>query len=144
MSERYFHGGIPGLRPGNRLEGGQQRPVHAGCQICAARARGKVATVAGIPIDMPSGRPDRIYITTDKDYARFYASLYGRGDLYLVDPVGEIEPSPEDHFPTWTVEAAVVVEVYQAAVLLTTSQRRRLQRRWEEADARALTTATVR
>lgn len=136
---RLWHGGVPGLRPGDLLIPGQERRHHDGCPYCEARQ----AQAAGS--DMPtldplSHRPDRVYLTSVREYARFYASLYGRGDLYRVEPLdsAEIEPSAEDHFPAWTAPAARVLAVYDRAVLLTWAQRRRLLRDWTEADARAL------
>lgn len=136
MSEaalRYFHGGVPGLKPGDTII---PSPPHVidGCKVCEARAMGQTATVGGAAIDPPTGRPDRVYITSDRDYARFYASRYWYGDLYTVEPVGQLEPSTEDPFPTWCVPSARVASVYTRAVLLTPSQRRSLLRRWFDAD----------
>jgi hypothetical protein len=134
---RLWHGGVPGLRAGDVLTGGNSRRLIEGCAICEARSAGQTANVAGNPIDPPSARPDRLYVTTDRDYARHYASLYGRGDLYRVEPVdvGDLEPSAEDHFPTWTTAAARVLAVYDRAVRLTPGQRRALWRAWTVADA---------
>ncbi|MCZ1001132.1 hypothetical protein O1M63_28760 [Streptomyces mirabilis] len=130
---RYFHGGVPGLNPGDLIA---PSPPHVvdGCKVCEARAQGLTAMVGGKAVDPPTGRPDRVYITSDRDYARFYASRYWYGDLYTVEPVGELEASTEDPFPTWCVPAARVVSVYTRAVQLTRSQRRSLLRRWTEAD----------
>lgn len=106
--------------------------------MCQARGAGLTAVIAGVgPVDPPTQRPDRVYVTTDRDYARFYASLYGRGDLYVVEPVGEAEPSEEDRFPSWTVPAARVRAVYDRCVQLTPGQRRSLLRRWTAADLAA-------
>lgn len=127
---RYFHGGVPGLKPGDLIEPHEPNVVD-GCAICQARATGQTVFVDGEPIDPPTGRPDRVYITTDKEYARHYASKFPRGDLYVVEPAGELEPSTEDPFPTWCAPAAVVRSVYERAVLLTWGERRRLQRRWQ-------------
>lgn len=138
---RLWHGGVPGLRPGDTLTGGNERRLHDGCPYCQARATGGFLTGPdGSAIDAPSAHPDRVYVTTDREYARFYASLWGRGDLYRVEPAspGDIEPSPEDHFLSWTMPAARVVAVYARAVTLTMSQRRTLLRRWQLADAAAL------
>ena len=109
----YYHGGIGGLRPGAMLV---PSPPHVtdGCPICVARAAGRVCTVAEYrlwleafgeravpvlrslsdakpsdPIDPPSGR-QALYITTDLRYARWYAAR-SEGDLYRVEPVGEID-----------------------------------------------------
>lgn len=67
---RYFHGGVPGLRPGDLVIPHPPR-VLDGCPVCAARAQGLTATLDGHPVDPPTRRADRVYITTDCDYARF-------------------------------------------------------------------------
>lgn len=131
---RYWHGGIPGLRPGDLIQPGHQRPAVDGCPVCAARNAGQVAVINGEPIDGPSAHTDGVYLTEDREYARFYASLYGRGDLYRVEAVGEARPSEEDRFPTVIAPAARVLAAYDRAVLLTPTQRRALNRRWTELD----------
>ncbi|MFB7323441.1 hypothetical protein [Streptomyces sp. NPDC056190] len=131
---RYFHGGVPGLKPGDLITPHAPNVID-GCAVCEARPAGRTATTAGgQPIDPPTGRPDRVYITTDRDYARWYASRYWLGDLYTVEPVGDVEPSTEDPFPTWCAAAARVTSVYTRAVRLNPHQRRTLLRRWGRAD----------
>ena len=131
---RYFNGGIPGLKPGDLITPHPPNVVD-GCAICAAKAAGQQPFVEGLGIVDPlTGRPDRVYITSDREYARFYASKHPRGDLYVVEPEGDVEPSTEDHFPTWSVPAARVRSVYDRYVLLTPKQRRQLLRRWTQAD----------
>lgn len=138
MTGRLWHGGVPDLRPGDLIEPGGTRRHHDGCQFCEARANGQaVVAPDGSLIDPPTGRLDRVYLTTDRDYARFYASLWGRGDLYRVDPMGAVEWSAEDHFETWCAESARVVAVVDRAVLLTPGQRRSLDRKWAAADRAA-------
>jgi len=126
----YYHGGIPGLRIGDLIQPGHERKHRDGCPYCEARAKGE----AHLGIDGLAKRPDRVYLTTNRLYAKHYASLYGRGDLYRVEPVGAVEPSTEDTMPTVCAEAARVVSVYERAVLLTMTERRRLNREWAEAD----------
>lgn len=131
---RYFHGGIPGLKPGDLITPHAPNVVD-GCAICAAKAAGQQPVLEGLGVVDPiTERPDRVYITSDREYARFYASKYPRGDLYSVEPVGDLEPSTEDHFPSWTVPTARVRSVYDRYVLLTGKQRRSLLRRWTAAD----------
>lgn len=131
---RYFHGGIPGLKPGDLITPHPANVVD-GCTICAAKAAGQQPVVEGLGIVDPlTERTDRVYVTDDREYARFYASKYPRGDLYVVEPVGEVEPSTEDHFPSWSVPAARVRTVYDRYVRLTDKQRRSLLRRWTAAD----------
>ncbi|MFD5788649.1 hypothetical protein ACFWH1_18750 [Streptomyces sp. NPDC127037] len=135
---RLFHGGVPGLNPGDLIEPGGHRTV-AGCPVCEARAAGENYAVPGLGvIDPPTQRPDRVYVTADRNYGRFYASLAYRGDLYVVEPVGDVEVSMEDRFPTWCAPAARVRSVYTRCVTLTPGQRRSLLRRWRAADIAAL------
>lgn len=128
---RLWHGGVPGLRPGDQIRPGGSRPIHPGCAWCEARAAGLPTPGGQDPL---AGRPDRVYLTPVREYARHYASLWGRGDLYRVDPVGPVERSTEDTVETWLAPAAVVVAVTERAVLLTMGQRRRLDRIWAAAD----------
>lgn len=130
MSARLFHGGIPGLRVGDLIEPGHGRRHHDGCPWCEARAKGE----AHLGMDGPSQRQDRVYATSSRLYAKHYASLWGRGDLYRVEPVGEAERSTEDSIETWCAPALRVVAVLDRAVLLTMSERRRLDREWAAAD----------
>ncbi|WP_330435754.1 hypothetical protein OIC43_36895 [Streptomyces sp. NBC_00825] len=131
---RYWHGGVPGLAPGDLVEPHPPAVVDD-CPICTARANGQTYTDEhGRVIDPPTGRPDRVYITTDREYARFYASKVWLGDLYVVEPAGEIQKSTEDPFPTWTCESARVLSVYSRAVRLTPGQRQTLANRWGRAD----------
>lgn len=120
----YYHGGVPGLRPGELLVPSEPNFIDD-CPICRAKKAG-----INTGIDPLTVHPDRIYITSDREYARFYASKYWRGDLYKVEPVGELEPSAEDYFPTWTVASARVIHAYARCVTLTDTQRRALLRRW--------------
>lgn len=122
----YYHGGMPGLRVGQTLVPSPPNFLDD-CPICQAKKAG-----INIGIDPPTAHPDRIYITTDRDYGRFYASKFPRGALYVVEPVGELEPSTEDYFPTWKVAEAKVRAVYDRYVQLTMTQRRSLQRRWPD------------
>jgi hypothetical protein len=126
-----YHGGIPDLRPGDLIRPGSERRTHEGCPWCAARAVGKTGPGG---IDPPSEHQDRVYATTHRLYAKHYASLYGRGDLYRVEAVGELTESAEDTFPAWVAPALRVVSVYERAVLLTMTERRRLLREWAAAD----------
>lgn len=117
-----FHGGAPGLTPGDAVSHEHSRRSHDGCPDCEAAARGEVGPSAD-PLT-PDGW---VYASEDRQYARYYASLYGRGWLYrvrLTDP----EPSIEDvaMFPSWRARSATVVSVLERAVLLTMRERRRL------------------
>ena len=129
ITERLWHGGVPGLRPGDLITPGHHRLGITGCPICAGRDAGNTNQ-----IDPPSRRPDKIYLTTSREYARHYASLWGRGDLYRVEPVGDLTRSTEDTIESYTAPAARVIAVYARAVLLTWTQRRAIVREWAAAD----------
>ena len=60
------------------------------------------------------------------------------GTAQRANAVGDVEPSAEDAIETVVCSAARVVAVYDRAVLLTMTERRRLWREWGEADSRAL------
>ncbi|UOK18374.1 ADP-ribosyltransferase [Arthrobacter phage BruhMoment] len=132
MNGPYFHGGVDGLNPGDLLIPGQ-RKHHDGCPWCEARAKGE----AHLGMDGPS-QVEGIYFTTDRLYAKHYASLYGAGDLYRVTPVGDVQRSEEDSYDTWVAPTARVEAVVERAVRLTHKERRRLAREWEAADRRKL------
>lgn len=136
---RLFHGGAPGLHPGELIEPGHDRSHHDGCPWCEARARGE----AHAGIDGPSLRPDMVYATPNRLYAKHYASLWGRGDLYRVDPVGPAERSDEDTIDTWCAPRLRVIAALDRAVLLTMAERRRLMREWTAADRAALADRTI-
>lgn len=122
---RYWHGGAPGLKPGDLVtprSEGDTRHLVDGCPTCEAMRSH----------DRPGGlaRPDRIYVTTEREYARLYAAGYPRGGLYQVEPIGEMEDvtGVDDPVPSWAVTSARVLVVYDALVILSTSQYRRLIR----------------
>lgn len=127
--EYFYHGGVPDLRPGDLLLPGHTRRHHDGCPWCESRAAGG----AFLGMDGPSLLP-AVYFTPVRLYAKFHASMYGRGDLYRVEPVGDLSRSTEDSLETWTAPEARVVSVYDRAVLLTNTERRRLDRLWAAAD----------
>lgn len=133
---RLWHGGTPDLRPGDLIVPGRERRAHAGCSFCEARqaqAEGGDAP----SVDPLAHRSDRVYLTPVREYARHYASLWGRGDLYRVEAVGELERSTEDTIETWMAPSARVLSVPERAVLLTMTQRRALDRLWATADVLA-------
>jgi hypothetical protein len=156
----YYHGGKAGLAAGDVLV---PSPPHVtdGCPICVAREAGRGVTVGeyrrwlqtmgprALPIleqlseapddevlDPPSAR-NAVYLTTSRDYALFYAARSGHGDLYEVEPVGDVEHSPEDHFTSYTASAARVKRVVQRRVFLRRNDRRRILRAWRKADTAA-------
>lgn len=129
-SGQLWHGGFPGLRIGQTLDASHGHRHLDACPLCRDRLAGTPVALDPLP-----DQPGRVYLTSDREYARYYASMAHRGDLYQIEPVGELVPSTEDRFPTWTAQAAVVTAVYARAVLLTNTQRKALLKRWTHADA---------
>ena len=131
MSETLYHGGVGGFWRGDIL-----LPNHAehryvdGCPECAAQRAG---TAADRGLD-PTTPPDWIYATSDREYARYYASRAVNGWLYTVRLEGDVEASTEDPFSTWRGRRAIVMGVPERNVRLTHGQRRRLWRRWGGTD----------
>jgi hypothetical protein len=124
---RYWHGGMPGLRRGDVITptlGADRGHLVDGCPTCEARR-------AGAPQDGDHCRPDRVYVTTDREYARIYAAGYPRGALYRVEPDGELEETTgiNDPAPSWAATSARVLAVYDPVVTMTPAQIRRLMRR---------------
>jgi len=93
-----------------------------GCPTCEARKVGQ-------PLATDNNDPTLIYVTTDRDYARIYAAGYPRGALYVVEPAGDLTPSP-DPVPSWGCRSARVTGVYDACVQLSEAQVRRAMRRY--------------
>lgn len=118
-----YHGGASGFRPGDIVEPHEGKKVDD-CPWCKANAD-------------DSHRPDRVFATTFRLYAKFYASKWVGGSLYIVEPAGETEPSPEDPFDSLHASALRVLKVSERGVVLTGTERRRLQRLWREADRAA-------
>lgn len=124
---RYWHGGAPGLRPGDIIEPrAHDDDAHLvdGCPTCDARK-------AGAQLAEDNNDPALVYVTTDRDYARIYASGYPRGALYRVEPIGElVDRSAQDPAPSWGCGSARVLSVYDPLVALTPKQVRRYAKRW--------------
>lgn len=81
----YYHGGIPGLLPG---------------QFILPPAETKQASLS----DYGAGgihRRDRVYVTTDPQAAALYAAMHPskKGVVYQVEPQGELEPDPDCREP---------------------------------------------
>ncbi len=120
----YWHGGAPGLKPGDLIEPtASDRHLVDGCPICEARRRGQ--QLASDPND-----PTRVYVTTERDYAKIFAAGYPRGALYRVEPIGDMAPTADDPAPSWAVERARVISVYDPLVNLTPARVASLARRW--------------
>ncbi|MFV8173767.1 hypothetical protein [Mycolicibacterium peregrinum] len=122
-----FHGGAPGLRVGDLITPrahDDDRHLVDGCPTCEARREGQ-------PLATDDNDPSLVYVTTDRDYARFYAAGYPRGGLYRVDAIGELtERREHDPVPSWGCESARVAAVIDPLVYLSQKRIRSLLRRW--------------
>lgn len=122
---RLFHGGVPGLRPGDRIEPGHPRGPKR-------LELGLLGPLGGV-LDPPTLHGDVVYLTTSRLYAARSAHMYPVGDLYRVQPLGEVEPSSEDGIESFIAPAARVIAAVARAVRLSGSELRRVAR--EERDA---------
>lgn len=120
-----YHGGVAGFWCGDVLVPNMaEHRFVPGCEHCEAQRDG-----AATAIDPPTP-PNWIYATSDREYARYYASRVVGGTLYRVQLEGDVEPSTEDPFPTWRGRRATIVGVPERHITLTMGQRRRLWIRW--------------
>jgi hypothetical protein len=86
--KRFWHGGAPGLAPGNYILPASETGSSAATdKVLAAEAMGE------IPYSQ-----DVVYITNNLELALIFAGRYkgGFGDVYEVSPVGQIERDPDD------------------------------------------------
>jgi hypothetical protein len=107
---RYFHGGVPGLKPDDRL----LPPTVTGVE------RTLTATARDLGAAPDHARRDRVYVTTSREVARVYAALRPDGALYEVLPVGDMTADPDCLVDgvSWMCPAAVIVRVVDPVVLL--------------------------
>ena len=119
---RWWHGGVPGLKVGDLIEPTTDTAhLLDDCPVCQARKRDEQ-----LPQD--PNDPTRVYVTTDREYARIYAAGYPRGALYRVEPVGELERTTDDVVESYACSAARVLAVYDACVILSPRRVRALLR----------------
>lgn len=125
-----WHGGVGGLWRGDviRPDMAAHRYVE-GCPHCEAQRAGTWA-----PGEDPGTPAGFVYATSDREYARFYASRAVLGSLYRVE-LADPEPSVEDKFPSWRGTSARIIEVKERGILLSQAERRRLFIRWGGTDA---------
>lgn len=107
---RYWHGGAPGLKPGDVL-----LPPDATGASSLAEYRAAVGAGGDVL------RTDRVFVATDRQVARGYAALKPNGALYEVRPEGVLEPDPDCLLPglSWQCERAVVVSVVDPVVWMS-------------------------
>lgn len=111
----YLHGGPAGIEPGAML---------------------LPPAITGAPCFSDVGyesvhRRDRVYLTTSANLATYFATArYGRqGAVYIVEPIGEIEPDPDWHGePGTTVctSSARVIEAHKPAEAIADAVKQRL------------------
>lgn len=123
LDTRLWHGGVPGLNPGDLLLPPNQTGIITTTQI--AQTLGFDPHEHGVEADRM--RPDRVYLTPHRELARAYAACWtsktdsglrtGYGSLYVARPVGEFWPDPD--LPDGVgieCEQAEIVAVYDPAV----------------------------
>lgn len=114
----FFHGGMPGLRSGDRLlppdVTGNEHRLSA------------YAAELGAPAH--ALRTDVVYLTIERQVARAYAAFYPDGALYRVVPQSPVDPDPDCSEPdlSWQCPAAVITGVIDPVVLF----RDRTPERW--------------
>lgn len=123
-----YHGGAPDLQPGDHIEPGHSRDIHDDCPICRARREKGADAIEG------TGHPEQVYCTRYRDYAALYASMYGKGDVYQVRPVGELEASDEDFDGCYRCDRLVIVRAVERHVTLTPKRRRKVIRLMQRLD----------
>jgi hypothetical protein len=102
----WYHGGIPGLRAGDRI----LPPDETGTDHRLS---------AHAPAEAPHGhRTDVVYLTNSQQAARVYAALYPDGALYQVEPETTIEPDPDAPALAAMATSAVVTAVIRPRVAL--------------------------
>lgn len=115
-----YHGGAPGFRPGDIIQPHPTKHV-AGCEWCATGADDNHA-------------PEFVFATAHRLYAKYYASKYINGWLYIVEPDGVPARSRFDPFETYQAPALSVRSVSERHIRLTRAERLRLQRQWKADD----------
>lgn len=115
---RYFHGGYPGLKPGDMLLPPDTTGTEHRLSAIAAEHGGPAY----------STRTDVVYMAASRNVARAFAAFYPDGALYEVRPKGELEPDPDSGIDglSWQCPAAEIVAVVDPVVLF----RSRTPERW--------------
>ena len=124
---KFFHGGVPGLRVGDRI-------------LSASR----VGIFGHNLIPSNPCDPTRVYVTTDYDEARSYAAIYKDlrnqtlpGDVYEVRAVGDLLSDPDYRgFDThYSCDSARVIRIAMRRVCMSKVQIVRAKSRylrWED------------
>ncbi|MGH7108667.1 MAG: hypothetical protein ACREFT_19405 [Acetobacteraceae bacterium] len=121
---RLYHGGAPRLRVGELL----LPPAETGHVPPRLRQGLRVNGMAVRDWFGPDlNRPDRVYLTSDRELARGYAaycgwSFGGHGALYVAEPEGGAEPDADMPWVSVQCPRARIVRVYDPAVWLSRTQ----------------------
>ncbi len=76
-----------------------------------------------------------VFLTPDRQYARYFAGVCDHGDLYIAEPIGKLEKSMmADPFPAFCAREARIVAVPERSVALRPTERRKLFARWAQKD----------
>jgi hypothetical protein len=121
-NQRLWHGGIPDLKAGDLLLPPSVTGNGRQAKIAADIARRH----PGVDLDqVRSDDPSRdwVHFTPHRHIAQAYAAScrrdYGGGALYVVEPVGEVEPDPDFPIQGLRAHAARIVRVYDPHVNLS-------------------------
>lgn len=106
MRETWYHGGYPGLVPGDLL----LPPAESGTT--------RTLSQHAIAFHAPHGtRRDCVYLTRTQQVARAYAAMYPDGALYECEPDGPTEPDPDAPADSVMVARARIVAVVRSRVV---------------------------
>lgn len=99
----YFHGGVPGLKLGDRILPPSRTGVLAAADFAADHG-----------IETGHVRRDRVYLTTEIGEASVFAAMHpsNRGEVYVVEPLPPVEPDPDYLGPgraSWMAAEALVI-----------------------------------
>lgn len=127
--ETWFHGGIPGFKAGDVLDAVPYRNRRASCGWCSAHANVLLSTGEAPGYGADEVCAHALYVTSSRLYAKARAAMWGYGDVYRVEPVGDlVQKTDPDLCLEWDVPAARVLAVYDRVVRLSRSEVNRLRR----------------
>jgi hypothetical protein len=108
---KFYHGGVKKLKIGD---------VILPYSVTGKRNIGK--NVCADDIADGHCKPDKVYITTDLNSAKTFASSMPLGDVYAVEPNGSIEPDIDALGISFICDSAKVVSIVQRSVKFKTSR----------------------
>lgn len=114
-----YHGGAPGLHPGDIIEPGHSRDLYDDCPICQDRKQHGPDAFEG------TKHPNQVYCTKYREYAAWHASLYGKGSVYQVKPLDVLADSEEDFEGCYRCNRLQVVRLVECSVEFDWKRRRK-------------------